>query len=730
MSSVTNGHAIIPSNNDTQIIKLAEKHFTTLTSAELNLLTAVQKGTVADYCVGDKAVDDVNNASKWDENRVIKADVISWLCSNKKAQPLISNNGIRINGARIEGKLDLSYCNIPFPLVFTNSVFSNKFKIVNAEIFLLHLSGSVVRTIQANGLIVKKNIAFNNGFKAIKEVFLLDARVGTGINCQNAKFINKGGITLAADRIYVNGLVNLNDGFISKGEVRFSGATITGDLNCSNGSFLNPKGIALNLQGIKINNTLFMSNGFYAKGSIWLKNAVIGKNLQCTNAKIINKKGYTLMGNNCIVGGSIQLRDGFISEGEMQLQFARIDGNLEAVNCSFLNKGGFSLFAEGIIVSKNIYLRDGFVSEGKVDISSSRIGNNLYCDGGKFINENGFAIAAGNINVDGGIFMRDGFLAKGEVELVIAYCKQLECQGSSFINPGKKALNCYRITVENSVALSDGFKANGLVNMFGAHIRGVFQWKKIVDPKLAKLSLEDAVIGTIWDDKDSWPEKGNLSLQGFVYSNIHKKSPRDLDDRLEWIHRQGNKFLAQPYEQLAKVFKSIGYDKSATKILYEKNMDKAKFGNLKGLGKVGHNFLGYTIGFGYKPMRALIWMIFIVLFGAFIFKYGNNNQLIVPIGKSIINTSNSINTKEKLPNNYPVFSSFIYSIDVFIPIIDLQMQKYWHTNSAAVSEIKIFRNNKILIRGGYIRCYFIIHILIGWVLTTLLLAGISGIIRI
>ncbi|NQV37586.1 MAG: hypothetical protein HQ509_06240 [Candidatus Marinimicrobia bacterium] len=727
--SLASGSANNSGKSVIQLVQLANQHFDSLSTSEILLLTAVQNGEVADYRTGEPKLDEVEKFADWKEQKFLRSNVISWLCKDSDAQTLISNFGIRINGARFDGLLDLSYCSVTYPLMFINSVFTDNLILLNAELFLLYLSGSTIQSIYANGLIVKKNLAFNDGFKAIKEVWLLDAQVGAGINCQNGKFINKGGIAFAADRILVEGGVNLNDGFSAFGEIRFNGAIINGDMNCKNGSFINPLGMALNLSGITITKNLFINDGFYAEGSIVLTSGNVGGSINCGNAKLINKGGYTINGDQCNVGGSIQLHEGFNSEGELRLQFANVGGNLEAANCLLSNPGGFSLFAEGITVAKNIHLRDNFVSKGKVDISSAKIGNNLYCDGGKFLNENGVALSAVNITVGGGITMKNGFLAKGEVVLVGSYCQQFECQGSTFLNPGKKALNCYSMTVENAVALSDGFKAEGLVNMSNAVINGVFQWRNIDTNMLVKLNLDDATVGTIWDDKDSWPKKGNLTLQGFVYNNIHKKSPRTLNDRLEWIYRQGNSFLAQPYEQLAKVFKSMGYDKLTKQILYQKNIDRVERGDIKGIEKFIHKILGWTIGFGYKPERALIWILLIILLGTAVFKIGNNTQLIVPTGNPII-ASHSITTKEKLPYNYPAFHAFIYSIDVFVPIIDLQMKRYWHPYSTAIGEINIGSNRKISIHGGYIRVWFIFQIIMGWVLTTLLFAGISKIIQI
>jgi len=51
------------------------------------------------------------------------------------------------------------------------------------------------------------------------------------------------------------------------------------------------------------------------------------------------------------------------------------------------------------------------------------------------------------------------------------------------------------------------------------------------------LLLAYAKVGILEDDKESWPDYGNLDIEGFVYNGISEKE-LTYEDRIEWIHRQ------------------------------------------------------------------------------------------------------------------------------------------------------------------------------------------------
>ena len=75
-----------------------------------------------------------------------------------------------------------------------------------------------------------------------------------------------------------------------------------------------------------------------------------------------------------------------------------------------------------------------------------------------------------------------------------------------------------------------------------------------------------------------------------------------------------------------------------------------------------------------------------------------------------------------LPPNYPEFSAFWYSLDVFLPIdvsLDLQQKDFWQTG----------KQEQALFGGQGYKVWLWAETLLGWFLTTIAVAGLTGIIK-
>ena len=66
--------------------------------------------------------------------------------------------------------------------------------------------------------------------------------------------------------------------------------------------------------------------------------------------------------------------------------------------------------------------------------------------------------------------------------------------------------------------------------------------------------------------------------------------------------------------------------------------------------------------------------------------------------------------------SYPKFNAFIYSADVLLPVVSLEMQSYWLPDDQSPF-------------GVIARWYLWIQIIAGWALTLLAVAGFSGMIK-
>lgn len=250
----------------------------------------------------------------------------------------------------------------------------------------------------------------------------------------------------------------------------------------------------------------------------------------------------------------------------------------------------------------------------------------------------------------------------------------------------------------------------------GAEIGGVFQCSGVDSPEKMVLDLRSAKIGTLWDDPKSWPESGKLFLHGLVYDTIHDEAPSDAESRIHWVQRQPE-FSPQPYEQLAAVLRKGGDDEGAKKILIAKNKDKARLTELTWSEWLRYRAFGLLIGYGYRPWRAARFGLVIVLLGWLFFRAGSRAQFMTP-------------TKEgAYASGGNTFCAFVYSLDVFVPLVDLRQASYWVPDADRAGKVRISDNFNIAVSGKVLRYYFWFEIIAGWVLTTLLIVGVTGLVR-
>ena len=78
-------------------------------------------------------------------------------------------------------------------------------------------------------------------------------------------------------------------------------------------------------------------------------------------------------------------------------------------------------------------------------------------------------------------------------------------------------------------------------------------------------------------------------------------------------------------------------------------------------------------------------------------------------------------------DEYQTFNAFIYSLDAFIPIVNLHQQNYWlpDTNKGRILKILGIQTRW----GSLLRIYLWVHICLGWIITSLWVAGLTGLVR-
>ncbi len=329
----------------------------------------------------------------------------------------------------------------------------------------------------------------------------------------------------------------------------------------------------------------------------------------------------------------------------------------------------------------------------------------------------------------------------------------LDLTGARILDAGEDSVNLVEANVTGDVLFHDGFITDGIVyarlakighdfSVHGAEFRGdgeldaeratidgTFYWVDVKHTAKTALDLEDAHAAAIWDDEASWPAPGNLMLNGFVYGDI-AGGPSDGDSRLRWLGRQPAEYHPQPYRQLANVLSEMGRDDGATQVRIAKEIAQRRLGHESLPQRIWSLLLQYTIGFGYVPLRALWWIAGFVGLGAILFGWGYRMRIITPTEEAAYREF--VATGEA-PPHYPVFNAAVYSLENFLPVVELHQDKYWRPNPRHSVSGRTTRSGEPRDPGSFpsrlLRWYLWLHILAGWTITPLLFAGLSGLVR-
>lgn len=438
------------------------------------------------------------------------------------------------------------------------------------------------------------------------------------------------------------------------------------------------------------------------------------------------------------------MRDGFAANGEVGLKGAKIGGTLDCSNGTFTNKSGNALSADGISVTGDIFLRDGFAAIGNVRIPGAEIGGNLECGRGKFSKEDDDALNADGIKVLGDVYLCDDFVATGEIRLLGAEIGgDLACIRGTFNNEHGDALS------------ADGIKVRGGLFLRTAKVSGA-------------ILLSSARIGTLVDQDFVWQADEHI-FDGLQYDRII--GPTDASRRIEWLkcqradHLDARDWAPQPWEQLIKVLREMGHPGAAAEVAMEKQRMMRAAGQIgtrepntrykwawrrkldAGWTRISnvlvrqfHDFYGWIAGYGYRPTRivgkmALLWLACGGLYWAAADRYGAigpadpaiTSATLYPEAADLCGHGNEpgkIRWTEcpGVPDEYSTFQPFVYSLDLILPLIDLQQESDW----APIAEGPTGQD---LLPGVIVRWVMWLEILFGWFASLMFVAIVSRLVE-
>ena len=102
----------------------------------------------------------------------------------------------------------------------------------------------------------------------------------------------------------------------------------------------------------------------------------------------------------------------------------------------------------------------------------------------------------------------------------------------------------------------------------------------------------------------------------------------DVSSYKDWLSQHSqNRFVPQPYEQLAAVLQNSGNSNASREILVEKERQYARLSELAVSEWIWYRILGPLIDYGYRPWKALWLAFFIIILGVIVFGLGSRGEI-------------------------------------------------------------------------------------------------------
>lgn len=401
---------------------------------------------------------------------------------------------------------------------------------------------------------------------------------------------------------------------------------------------------------------------------ILLRGAQIKGDLDCDGANLEVKEGYALSADQSEIEGSVFLRERFTSSGEIRLIGARIKGDLDCTGAKLVVIDGDALSADGAKIGGNIFLREGFTSSGTIRLLGARIRIGLDCTGAKLDVKEGYALFADGAEIGGSVFLRDGFESLGTIRLSGARIGgQLAYYGAKV-----KEVNCSNLSLS-----------------------GDLLWMGVQKSEETSLNLMGAKVKNLREDKESWPEAGNLGLDGLVYREVTlharpsdeeiknvqltEELPLNVDQRIEWLMRQPDKQRTKPHPwmQLSKYLEDNGNRNGAKHVIFKYRCLLAQ--KQWPLWRWGSCFFAWMEE---APLRICYLIALTVALGTLIFAGADRSGAmyqsvqIQPNAIQIDEKTREVTTKP-VSVHYPTFQPFAYALENAVPLVKLGVDEKW-----------------------------------------------------
>ncbi|MDW5597342.1 hypothetical protein VSS74_23545 [Conexibacter stalactiti] len=475
------------------------------------------------------------------------------------------------------------------------------------------------------------------------------------------------GLRCRGDIVCGRGLHSLNS-------FEIMGARIGGDFDAADGIFENAGDAALAADRIVVEGGVFLGVGFSALGEVRFLGAAIGGQLSVDESRMERTSGPAFSGDGMSVKGGIFFVGRFLIIGETRLLGARVHGQLTLADGTMRNEDEQAFNGDGMHVD-GAFLCRGLSVEGGIRVTNSAVTGPLRVSHSTVANRGGVAFDGGNAQFNGGVSCTESTFA-GTISF--AGC---DVRGDAHFRTVKWgsadgiALDFQSLSVSRGLYLQPREAGDGWIN------------------------LDNVAAGHLSSSSETWSR--GYELGGMTYGQLWEAVPwpdgrtrwrprSSVDANLEWIAGNRNGYLPQLYEQLAEYYRATGHEQRQRAVLVAKQRHRRR--HLSPAARAWNVVEDLLVGYGYRTWQALI--PFVLLLAGGWWYFGHEAEIV-----------------QRNPRlNAPDFNALTFTLDQLLPVINLGQRDYW-------------------VASGDAQTVATVLVLAGWVLTTAIIAALTGLVR-
>jgi hypothetical protein len=585
------------------------------------------------------------HGDSWNEDRQVPADLLYELLVWPKGR--MKPRAVVLVGLRITGRLNLEAAELQAPLIAHNCYFDEPVNLIAARASEIQVTACHLHGIAADGLETSGDLDLRRSTLGV--VGLVGAHIGGTLSLDGA------GLTCGSYPL------DLADGTLRPPE------SPTDTL----------EGMALLADRLQVDQTVSCEEDFVAEGELRLLSAHIGGQLLFTGATL--KQG--LIADRLQVDQTMSCGEDFVAEGELRLLSAHIGGQLLFTGAT-LKQG---LIADHLRVDQTMFCGEGFVAEGELRLPGAHIDGQLSFDKAKLTNADR-ALDLEGARVDGEAVLRFASRPTGGLDLTGARLGRLFDSERTW-----PMLLRLRGCIYADVEATEDAQRRHEAKADGEARHPMSRWRlRLGAPPDVRRRLRWIQLA----EEGQLPETSRLRR---VRQRALRLSQRVAATARRLLRRPPHRIAArtnyapQPYTQLMAFYRQEGRDGDARRVAYDR--ERRRRGQLGFLGSAWNLFLQWTVGYGYRPLRLLLWLGGLVLVGSLLFSSFHSNGDLTAV-----------------KTNHPPFVASIYTFDRLIPVVSLGLRDAFAPTGAA-------------------QWWAFTYTLLGWVLTVAVVAGLNTAVR-